>query len=169
MKMMQILKNKKGFTLMELIVVLIIIAILMAALTPTLIGWINDARESSLRSEGRTVLLAIQTVSTEAKGKGVWGDGTNYVGVNTTRVNADPRFVQIMTEAGFRTGAKYNPTFAPGTSTTNTAVTGIWLDSAGNVVGIRIRNTVGTGRNSDNEGAGYLRVGNIGSSITLSP
>ena len=45
------MKNKKGFTLVELIVVLVILAILAALLVPALTGYIDKAREQSLISE----------------------------------------------------------------------------------------------------------------------
>lgn len=40
--------NKKGFTLVELIVVLVILAILAALLIPALTGYIDKAKESRL-------------------------------------------------------------------------------------------------------------------------
>ena len=58
-------KNKKGFTLVEIIVVLVIIAILMAALTPVMMGWINEARQGALMAEARTGMMAIQALSAE--------------------------------------------------------------------------------------------------------
>ena len=54
------LKDKKGFTLVELIVVLVILAILAALLIPALTGYIDKAREQSLISEGSMVLTAAQ-------------------------------------------------------------------------------------------------------------
>ena len=163
LKLIQAVKNRKGFTLMELIVVLIILAILIAALTPVLIGWINDARETAERANGRTVLLAIQTVVTEARGRGTWADGTTTVTIaNTTpaTIGSQPRFQALMRDAAIynSTAAQYLTPFGTGTGTTP-AVTGIYLDASGNVIGIQIRNTARTTQVSDTEPAGYLLVG----------
>ncbi len=43
-------KNKKGFTLVELIVVLVILAILAALLIPTLTGYIDKANKEKVVS-----------------------------------------------------------------------------------------------------------------------
>lgn len=64
------LKNKKGFTLVELIVVLVILAILAALLVPALTGYIDKAREKSLASEASMVLTAAQATVSEAYGTG---------------------------------------------------------------------------------------------------
>ena len=64
------MKNKKGFTLVELIVVLVILAILAALLIPALTGYIDKAREQSLISEGAMVLTAAQATVSEAYGTG---------------------------------------------------------------------------------------------------
>ena len=64
------MKNKKGFTLVELIVVLVILAILAALLVPALTGYIDKAREQSLISEGAMVLTAAQATVSEAYGTG---------------------------------------------------------------------------------------------------
>lgn len=61
--------NKKGFTLVELIVVLVILAILAAILVPALLGWINKAKEKQVVLEGRVVLMAAQTVASEEYAK----------------------------------------------------------------------------------------------------
>ena len=54
-KMFKKLKDKKGFTLVELIVVLVILAILAALLVPTLTGYIDRPRKSL--SKQRPVML----------------------------------------------------------------------------------------------------------------
>lgn len=55
------LKNKKGFTLVELIVVLVILAILAALLIPALTGYIDKANKEKIISETRMVVMAAQT------------------------------------------------------------------------------------------------------------
>ena len=55
------LKNKKGFTLVELIVVLVSLAILAALLVPALTGYIDKANKEKVISETRMVVMAAQT------------------------------------------------------------------------------------------------------------
>jgi len=61
--------NKKGFTLVELIVVLVILAILAALLIPALTGYINKAKEKSITAETRQAVMAAQTLVDEEYGK----------------------------------------------------------------------------------------------------
>lgn len=62
------LKEKKGFTLVELIVVLVILAILAALLVPALTGYIDKARKESIVAETRSVVMAAQTTVSEIYG-----------------------------------------------------------------------------------------------------
>ncbi len=67
--MLKKLKNdKKGFTLVELIVVLVILAILAALLVPALTGYIDKAKEKSIIAETRSAVMAAQTLADEAYG-----------------------------------------------------------------------------------------------------
>lgn len=63
------MKNKKGFTLVELIVVLVILAILAALLIPALTGYIDKANKEKVVSECRMVVMAAQTEASELYGK----------------------------------------------------------------------------------------------------
>ena len=58
--------KKKGFTLVELIVVLVILAILAALLIPALTGYIDRANEEKLQATTRQLVVAAQTVVSEA-------------------------------------------------------------------------------------------------------
>lgn len=62
------MKNKKGFTLVELIVVLVILAILAALLVPALTGYIDKAQEEKATAECRMVVMAAQTEASTAYG-----------------------------------------------------------------------------------------------------
>lgn len=64
------LKDRKGFTLVELIVVLVILAILAALLVPALTGYIDKANQEKVAAECRQVVVAAQTEISEAYGKG---------------------------------------------------------------------------------------------------
>ena len=63
------MKNKKGFTLVELIVVLVILAILAALLIPALTGYIDKANKEKVTAECRMVVMAAQTEASEEYGK----------------------------------------------------------------------------------------------------
>lgn len=58
-------RKKAGFTLVEVIVVLVILAILAAVLIPTLTGYIDKAKGKAVVAEARGVYLAAQTAVSE--------------------------------------------------------------------------------------------------------
>ena len=60
------LSEKKGFTLVELVVVLVILAILAALLMPSLTGYIDKAKEKRVVAEVHQVVTAAQSLADEA-------------------------------------------------------------------------------------------------------
>lgn len=99
------LKNKKGFTLIELIVVLVILAILAALLVPALTGYIDKANKDKVVAECRQVVVAAQTCVSEAYGQGKIT--TNPTGATATKITS-PTIEEIkkLAEAGGKWTAK---------------------------------------------------------------
>lgn len=91
MKIRQILKSKKGFTMTELIVVIVIIAVLAAALIPSFLGFVRNAEEATLYNEARVGMVAFQMLITE-NGK---GPTTGEAEVLVNSVTAEAFFVGL--------------------------------------------------------------------------
>ncbi len=73
---MKALKGKKGFTLIEVIVILAVIAILAAVLTPMIIGYISDARKSAAQSDVKIIATAIQAFNRDMRDWPIWETNT---------------------------------------------------------------------------------------------
>ena len=87
--MKKIANNKMGFTLMELIIVLVIVAILAAALIPSFLNFADRARNESLLAEARLGQVAAQVVITES------GDKSPPNNLITDPISND-RFIELI-------------------------------------------------------------------------
>lgn len=83
-------EDRNGFTLVEVLAVLVIIAILAAVAIPTMSGFISDARNKSYTSQARNVYVAAQAAALEQEGTNngiavasvveyTRGDGSKYI------------------------------------------------------------------------------------------
>lgn len=100
------LKDKKGFTLVELIVVLVILAILAALLVPALTGYIDKANKEKVVSETRMVVMAAQTELSEAYGKAGAGKKiATSADDNATLTKAITTLSEIKSSAHFKVEA----------------------------------------------------------------
>lgn len=94
------LKNKKGFTLVELIVVLVILAILAALLVPALTGYIDKANQEKVIAECRSVVMAAQTTASEYYGLNKSLESTEQDNINTALAQ-----IQTLAEVPTKDGA----------------------------------------------------------------
>lgn len=126
---MKALKNKRGFTLIEMIVVLVILAILVAAMIPSMLGFVEDSRAKAMAAEARTAYVAAQAVSSEEYASGTV-DNDIVAGI---QANDSTLSDTASSNIGARIGAKMNAMLRPditlGSATTTVArLSGVNVD-----------------------------------------
>ena len=126
----QLKANKKGFTLIEMIVVIAIIGVLAAILVPSMSGYISQAKESKKQANARTVYTAAQAAVTGLEAKDSVEAKTYYSDPTGDKDTNDDLFNKIKDLIG---AANYgNFAQIEVTVDTNGAVTGVKVtDSSG--------------------------------------
>ena len=61
---MKKVNNRKGFTLVEIIVVLVILAILAAIAVPSVLGYVEEAKKEKYIAEAKAIYTVIQVEET---------------------------------------------------------------------------------------------------------
>ncbi len=95
----KLMNNSKGFTLMEVIIVIAIIAILMSIAIPSITGYMESAKEVSDMSTARSVLIAAQAGVIEARASGELESGT-IVTIGWSTRSASPTYGKIFVGEG---------------------------------------------------------------------
>lgn len=90
LKKLQSLKAKKGFTLVELIVVIAIIAVLAAILVPTMLGYVTSSRVTSADSTAASLKDTIGNAMVETDTKGFKVPRSGSITVTLGGTSADP-------------------------------------------------------------------------------
>jgi prepilin-type N-terminal cleavage/methylation domain-containing protein len=88
------MKDSRGFTLIEMVVVLAVIAILAAMLTPIVTSYIDRARINSAASDVKKIAGAIVQFNTDTRVWPIYSSTTGFPSVLTTNV------YDFMTSAG---------------------------------------------------------------------
>lgn len=86
--------KNKGFTLVELIVVMVILTLLAAILVPSLLGWIDEAKGKQYVLSARSLYMSAQAIESEKYA--VW-DGTT-AGANHNLSKSDKERVMRMAD-----------------------------------------------------------------------
>ena len=55
------LRNRKGFTLIEIIVVIVVLAVLMAVAVPSVMSYLNEGNNAKFEAQARAVYVRVQT------------------------------------------------------------------------------------------------------------
>lgn len=118
-KKLQKLKAKKGFTLVELIVVIAIIGVLAAILVPTMLGYVENSRITSADQIAKTIKDAAQVAATEMDTQGMGLNATVLEVKGAYDADGAAGTKVTFAAAGSVGGADANPNGVIGVDNTN--------------------------------------------------
>ena len=98
-------KKSKGFTLVELVVVMAIIAILAITLTPKTIGYIKEGKKTQALSQVRQVVVAVEAYNI-TKNTDTIGDNTAFSDINTKLAGSE--YVDMSKVTSIKDSMKYS-------------------------------------------------------------
>ncbi|AWW27155.1 type II secretion system protein [Acetobacterium sp. KB-1] len=127
----RIKKNRKGFTLVEIIVVLVILAILAAFTIPTMLGFVNDARGKAMIAEARTVYVAAQSTATEFGATTSLTDGALSTALSSAAVATEKALATPGTTAANKASAQMAKYIGTDISIGTTAGLATWTVDVG--------------------------------------
>lgn len=153
------LKNKKGFTLVELIVVLVILAILAALLVPALTGYIDKANQEKVIAECRSVVVAAQTTSSEYYGLGK-ADILTESTKNSDAIKQIDKLAEVPVDADSKAKWHYTVTIGTANDENNVVVSVAFDDGTSSVTYTKDKNT-GEGSYSTVSKGGSLSASTI--------
>ena len=142
-------KNNKGFTLVELIIVIAIIAILVAVLAPNYVRYVDRSRWSSDRNDCEALLSEVKTAVIETQNEGKTVSAEDIVITATKKpalsknadlkaelASADPNWDQITVKHKQKqsipgsTDEDLYPKYKISISSDGKSVTGTWVKEA---------------------------------------
>lgn len=138
-------RTQAGFTLIELITVIVILGVLAAAALPRFVNLSKDANEATIRAMGGAILSTANLIYAKSAIKGVQGQALTNIDINGDGVN------DVEVEYGYPSAHRSNGIskvmdggFASGwTWSANSANTVFWLTTAslGKRSGLYVNNT----------------------------